>query len=140
MMARAHKWYAIKAEIQHPQANQFVFTAQKTMYGGKWVNVGDCIFIFASENQGGTGLVACGVVKECEIIPRTAAKQTPRISIIVERRGSNKQPLGRTQLRSFRGHQGTAPEVELDFKLYRQSTNKVIGLTEKTGEFLNALF
>jgi hypothetical protein len=46
---------AIKAEINDPKAKTFVFTAQKTMYGGRH------IFLFASENEGGQGLIARGV-------------------------------------------------------------------------------
>jgi hypothetical protein len=38
----------------------FDFPAQKTMYGGKRIAVGDTIFLFASENTGGQGLFARG--------------------------------------------------------------------------------
>ncbi|TAA46724.1 hypothetical protein EA655_01930 [Pseudoxanthomonas winnipegensis] len=134
------RWFAIKAEVPDARAPRFVFTAQKTMYDGKRVSVGDTIFIFASENEGGAGLIARGTVTACEHIPRTAARQTPRISIAVARNGRNAQPLGRTQLRAFRGQPAPAPEAELDFKLYRQATNKVIGLSDRTGAFLDALF
>ena len=54
--------FAIKAEIRDPQAEMFAFTAQKTMYGGKHIAAGDTVFLFASENEGGQGLVARGVV------------------------------------------------------------------------------
>ena len=40
--------FAIKAAIDDPQAPAFAFAAQKTMYGGKDVAVGDDIFLFAS--------------------------------------------------------------------------------------------
>jgi len=134
------RWFAIKAEVPDSDAASFVFVAQKTMYGGKGAKVGDGIFIFASENHGGSGLVAKGVITACESIARTAERQTPRISIAVERSGSNKRPLARAQLRSFRGQAGDAPEAELDFKLYRQATDKIVGLTDGTGKFLNGLF
>ena len=49
--------FAIKAEIHDPRAETFVFTAQKTMYGGKYIAEGDLVFLFASENEGGRGLV-----------------------------------------------------------------------------------
>ena len=62
--------FAIKAEVGDPRAKTFAFRAQKTMYGGKHIAKGDTIFIFASENEGGPGLVARGVV--------TSAKATPR--------------------------------------------------------------
>jgi hypothetical protein len=32
------------------------------MYGGKNIAEGDTIFVFASENEGGPGLIAMGVV------------------------------------------------------------------------------
>ena len=54
--------FAIKAEVRDPRAKTFTFTAQKTMYGGKHVAEGDKVFVFASENEGGRGLVARGVV------------------------------------------------------------------------------
>jgi hypothetical protein len=48
--------YAIKTEISDPNAKSWTFSKQKTMYGGKHISKGDQIFIFASENEGGTGL------------------------------------------------------------------------------------
>ena len=54
--------FAIKAEIRDPRAKAFSFIAQKTMYGGKHIAEGDTVFVFASENEGGQGLIARGVV------------------------------------------------------------------------------
>ena len=62
--------FAIKAEVSDPQAKTFAFTAQKTMYGGKHIAKGDKIFVFASENEGGPGLIASGVVTSAKAIPR----------------------------------------------------------------------
>jgi hypothetical protein len=62
--------YAIKAEVRDPRAKTFVFAAQKTMYGGKNIAAGDTIYIFASENAGGSGLIARGVVTKAEAVPR----------------------------------------------------------------------
>ena len=45
--------YAIKTEILNSTAREWDFPRQKTMYGGKYVAVGDTIFVFASENEGG---------------------------------------------------------------------------------------
>lgn len=139
-MARPTRWFAIKAEIADPAAETFVFTAQKTMYGGKSVTVGDAIFLFASENEGGAGLFARGSVTGCEAVPPTAAiRQTPRISIVVERRSIARRPLGRAELRAFRDGSDT-PEAELDFKLYRQATNKIVGLSDEAADYLDGLF
>lgn len=41
------------------------------MYGGKHIAQGDTIFIFASENEGGPGLVAAGIVTSAEATPKT---------------------------------------------------------------------
>ena len=54
--------FAIKAEVSDPWPETFTFRAQKTMYGGKQIAKGDTIFVFASENEGGPGLIASGVV------------------------------------------------------------------------------
>jgi hypothetical protein len=54
--------FVIKAEVRNSQAKTFAFGAQKTMYGGKHIAEGDAVFIFASENEGGCGLIASGVV------------------------------------------------------------------------------
>ena len=58
--------YAIKVEVRDARAKAFAFTAQKTMYGGKHNGKGDTIFVFASENEGGQGLIARGVVTSAE--------------------------------------------------------------------------
>ena len=55
-------FFVIKAEIGDPRGKSFVFKNQKTMYGGKRITGGDTVFIFASETNGGTGLVAKGLV------------------------------------------------------------------------------
>ena len=72
--------FAIKAEVSDPKAEAFAFRAQKTMYGGKRIAKGDLIFVFASENEGGPGLIASGIVTSAEAIPRKRgiARQTPR--------------------------------------------------------------
>jgi hypothetical protein len=70
--------FAIKAEISDPVAETFEFTAQKTMYDGKHIAKGDTIFVFASENEGGPGLIAIGVVTSARVIAKAPgiARQT----------------------------------------------------------------
>jgi hypothetical protein len=89
--------FAIKAEVSDLRAETFAFTAQKTMYGGKRIAKGDSIFVFASENEGGPGLIASGVVTSAKAIPRKLgiARQTPRVSITVRRTAIAKRRLGR---------------------------------------------
>ena len=64
--------FAIKAEISDPGRKMFAFTAQKTMYGGKRIAEGDSVFVFASENEGGQGLIARGVVTSAVAIAKKA--------------------------------------------------------------------
>jgi hypothetical protein len=45
--------FAIKAEVCDPRAKTFVFTAQKTMYGGKHIVEGDTVFVFATRTRAG---------------------------------------------------------------------------------------
>jgi hypothetical protein len=52
--------FAIKAAIRDPRMKTFAFVAQKTMYGGKRITKGDTVFVFASENEGRTGLDSSG--------------------------------------------------------------------------------
>src|SRR5262245_18677273 len=134
--------FAIKAEIDDPQARAFTFTAQKTMYGGKHVAAGDTIFLFASENEGGQGLVARGVVTSAKTVARKPgiARQTPRVSITVDRTVLAKRPLGRSELKRFSDWNDGRSETELNFKFYRQATNKIVGISEETATFLGKFF
>lgn len=122
--------YVVKVEVRHPRAKIFVFADMKTMYDGKHVAKGDTVFVFASETEGGRGLVARGVVTKVEAVPRKAgvARQTPRVSIWVKRTALAKRPLGRAELKAWRGINDGGGEAELDFKLYRQATNKIVGI------------
>jgi|SRR5215813_3950059 len=134
--------FAIKAEVKDPRARTFVFTAQKTMYGGKHVAKGDTIFVFASENEGGPGLVASGVVTAAKPIPKRhgIARQTPRVSVTVRCTAFAKRRLGRTELKSFSEWNNGRPETELNFKFYRQATNKIVGISDETAAFLRRFF
>src|SRR4029450_8214941 len=95
--------FAIKAEVSDPDAKTFAFSAQKTMYGGKHISKGDTIFVFASENEGGPGLIASGVVTSAKAIAkkRGVARQTPRVSITIRRTALAKRRLGRGELKLF---------------------------------------
>ena len=134
--------FAIKAEVGDPQARTFVYPAQKTMYGGKHITTGDTVFVFASENQGGRGLIARGVVTSAEAIGkrRGIPRQTPRVSITIRRTALAKRRLGRSELRPFTSWNDSRPETELNFKLYRQATNKIIGISDEARAFLRGFF
>ncbi|WP_249131596.1 MULTISPECIES: hypothetical protein [unclassified Bradyrhizobium] len=134
--------FAIKTEISEPRANTFVFTAQKTMYGGKHIAADDIVFVFASENEGGNGLIARAVVTSVEPVPRKPgnARQTPRVSIAVRSVALSKRPLGRDALKRFKDWDDGRPETELNFKFYRQATNKIVGISDQTAAFLDRFF
>jgi hypothetical protein len=134
--------FAIKAQVDDPRAQAFVFTAQKTMYGGKHIARGDTVFVFASENEGGPGLVARGIVTAADPVPRKPgiARQTPRVSVAVRRTALAKRPLGRRELKPFADWHDGRPETELNFKFYRQATNKIVGISGEAAAFLGALF
>ena len=134
--------YAIKAEIRDPGASSWVFPQQKTMYGGRLIAVGDVVYLFASENEGGTGLIARGVVTAAKATPRKPdiERQTPRVSISVKRTALVKRQLGRAELKPHDHWDDGRPETELNFKFYRQATNKIIGISKEAAEFLSRHF
>jgi hypothetical protein len=134
--------FAIKAEVCDPRAKSFAFTAQKTMYGGKHIAEGDTVFVFASENEGGQGLIARGVVTSAEAVAkkRGIARQTPRVSLTVRRTALTKRPLGRSELKQFTDWNDGQPATELNFKFYRQATNKIAGISDKTAALLSGFF
>ena len=134
--------FAIKVEIRDPRAKIFEFRAQKTMYGGKHIAKGDTVFVFASENEGGPGLLANGLVTSAEPLSkkRGIARQTPRVSITIKRTALAKQHLGRSELKRFSNWNDGRPETELNFKFYRQATNKIVGISDEAAAFLREFF
>ena len=134
--------FAAKAEVRDPSAATFAFRAQKTMYGGKRVRKGDTVFVFASENEGGKGLIARGIVTAARAIAKKSgvARQTPRVSILVKRSALAKRGLGRRELKHFSDWTDGRPETELNFKFYRQATNKIVGLSGEAAAFLQGFF
>jgi len=134
--------FLLKAAIADPQAESFSFPGQKTMYGGKLIAAGDTVFLFASENEGGAGLVAMGIVTSAQAVARApgVARQTPRVSVAVRRTALAKRRLGRGELKPFAAWNDGRPETELNFKFYRQATNKIGGLSESAAAFLRGFF
>jgi hypothetical protein len=134
--------YAIKAKVVEPRARTFTFIAQKTMYGGKQITEGDTIFVFASENEGGQGLIARGIVTHANAVPKKpdVARQTPRVSVTIKRTAIAKRPMGRRELKHLANWNDGRPGTELNFKFYRQSTNKIVGISDGAGSFLAKCF
>ena len=136
------KVFAIKAAIEDPRAKTFTFRRAKTMYGGKQIALGDPIFVFASENEGGPGLIARGIVTAAKAIPRKPGilRQTPLVSIAVRRVALARRRLGRSELKPFADWDDGRPETELNFKFYRQATNKIVGISDPAAAFLDGFF
>jgi len=125
--------FVVKAAPQPQGAEQLDFD-EKTMWRGKTIRVGDEVFLFAAEHNGGNGLYARGMV--------TAATRGAgiRVSITVKRTAVATRPLGRAALRPFRDLPGGGPETEIDHKLYRQATNKIAGISDAAAAFLHGFF
>lgn len=134
--------FAIKAEVSDPLAEMFAFIEQKTMYGGKDIAKGDEIFVFASENEGGSGLIASGIVTSAQAIAKKPGivRQTPRVSITIKRSALAKRRLGRTELKPYSDWKDGRAETELNFKFYRQATNKIVGISAEAAAFLRGFF
>ena len=112
-----------------PEAGALSFN-EKTMYRGKEVRVHDEIFVFASDHQGGQGLVARGVDHGPGI----------RVSIKVRRTAAARRNLGRRELKPFCDVHDHRPQTEIARKLYRQATNKIAGISDEAAKFLRTYF
>ncbi len=112
------------------------------MYGGKHIAKGDTVFVFANEHEGGQGLIARGVVTSAEALAkkRGIARQTPRVSLAIRRTALAKRRLGRSELKAFADWNDGQPETELNFKFYRQATNKIVGISDEVAAFLSGFF
>lgn len=134
--------FAIKAHISDPRAKAFTLAPQKTMYGGKQIAAGDKVFVFASENEGGSGLIALGVVSSVSAVAKRPGidRQTLRVSLSIRRTQLAKRPLGRAELKGFTDWNDGQPATELNFKFYRQATNKVVGISAGAAAFLDTFF
>src|SRR5437667_7820866 len=67
-------------------------------------------------------------------------RQTPRVSITIRRTALAKRRLGRSELKLFSEWNDGRPETELNFKFYRQATNKIVGISSKAAAFLGGFF
>lgn len=62
------------------------------------------------------------------------------MSIRVKRAALAKRRLGRSELKPFTKWNDGRPDTELNFKFYRQATNKILGISDETATFLNRFF
>jgi hypothetical protein len=95
-----------------------------------------------ARTEGGIGLIASGVVTFVKAIAkkRGIARQTPRVSITIRRTAIAKRRPGRSALRLFSDWNDGRPETELNFKFYRQATNKIVGISDEATAFLGGFF
>src|SRR5262249_44561715 len=73
--------------------------------------------------------------KEARHRPANAGRE-----LTIKRSALAKRAFGRSQLKLFRDWDDGQPETELNFKFYRQATNKVVGISAETASFLRAFF
>lgn len=134
--------YAIKTEVGDTGAREFAFAAQKTMYGGKRIAAGDTVYLFASENSGGRGLFARGTVGAAAAVPPRPEleRQAPRVDVRVLGIEPARRALGRAELKQHADWDDGRPETELNFKFYRQATDKIVGLSDAAAAFLDTHF
>ena len=82
------------------------------------------------------------MVVVAEAVPKVpgVARQTPKVSISVRSTGLARRALGRAELKSFQTWRDGRPETELNFKLYRQATDKLVGVTPDAAALLASCF
>ena len=116
--------YAIKVEIQYPRVKAFVFTRAEDHVWGKHIAEGDIVFVFASENEGGKGLIARGVVTSAAAVAkkRSIARQTPRVSVTIRRTALARRPFGRSELKKFSDWNDGRPESSISNSTVRRLT------------------
>ena len=62
------------------------------------------------------------------------------MSVAIRRTALAKRPLGRSELKQFSEWNDGQPGTELNFKFYRQATNKIVGISDQAAEFLGEFF
>jgi len=62
------------------------------------------------------------------------------VSVTIQRTALAKRRLGRSELKPFSDWNDGRPETELNFKFYRQATNKIVGISDEAAAFLRGFF
>ena len=60
--------------------------------------------------------------------------------IAIRRTAHARRRLGRSELKPFADWGDGRPETELNFKFYRQATNKIVGISHEAIAFLRGFF
>jgi hypothetical protein len=126
--------FVVKAALGSEARTELFSFNERTMYRGKDIRVYDEIFVFSSENQGGNGLCAKGVVTSVDRGPGN------RLTMEVRPVATARRNLGRRELKPFRDLDDNQPQTEIARKLYRQATNKIAHVSEEAAAFLSTHF
>jgi hypothetical protein len=62
------------------------------------------------------------------------------VSVTIRRTALAKRLLGRRELKHLTDWDDGRPGTELNFKFYRQATNKIVGISDKAAAFLEQRF
>ena len=62
------------------------------------------------------------------------------MSIAVRRTALAKRPPGAGRAEAFADWNDGRPETELNFKFYRQATNKIVGISDEAAAYLRGFF
>jgi hypothetical protein len=62
------------------------------------------------------------------------------VSVTIKRIALAKRRLGRSELKHFTDWHDGQPGAELNFKFYRQATNKIVAISDEAAAFLNEFF
>jgi hypothetical protein len=60
--------------------------------------------------------------------------------VTIKRTALARRRLGRSELKPYSDWNDGRPATELNFKFYRQATNKIVGVSDETTAFLNGFF
>jgi hypothetical protein len=129
--------FVAKTKPVDPRAPALRLPRMKTMYGGKAIAAGDEVFVFADGC-----LAARGVATKVAAVPRPrgAERWTPRVSVEIGRLKRVRRGLGRDDLKPWRGVRDGSPQAELDFKFFRQATDKIGAISDGVAAFLRSRF
>ena len=62
------------------------------------------------------------------------------MSVAIKRTALAKRTLGRSELKHFTDWNDGQAGTELNFKFYRQATNKIVGISDLAAAFLRGFF
>src|SRR5207248_1914059 len=130
------------AEVSGPGSLTCGCCARKSIYVVKHMASGETIFDFVRENEGRTDIIASGCVTSSKSMrkKRGIGRQTPRVSIAIKQTALAKLRLGESELKLFSDWNDGRAGTDLNFKFYRQATDKIVGISDKAAAFVCRFF